>query len=54
MILIKLSTQLPTQKKYNAIVKLGKIQIYEKEGIKKTKSGWWCIFMHVFDLSFGG
>ena len=51
--MIKLSLQVLT-KKTNAIVKLGKTQIYEKKGIKKTKSGWWFICIHAFDLNFGG
>ena len=49
--MIKLSLQVPTLKNCNAIAKLGKTHIYEKEGIKKTKGGWWCICMHVFDLN---
>ena len=52
--MIKLYLQVPAQKNYNAIVKLGKTQIYEKEDIEKTKRRWWCTRMHVFDLNFGG
>ena len=53
-IMIKLTLQVPTHKNIVSLQNLEKTQIYEQEGSKKRKSGWWCICMHVFDLTFGG